>query len=364
MSTTLKFTVDGKEFNYPLVTGTENERGVDIAKLRADTGLITLDPGYGNTGSCQSGITYIDGDQVILRYGEIPIEEFAANPNFTEVSWMLIFGRLPKADELQRFRARLTANAHLHEAMKHHFEGFPANAPPMAMLSAMINTLGCFHTEAPNSRDDATFEESCAAIISKIRTIAAFIYRRGRGMPYIYADPKLRYCANLLHMMFSMPYEKHEIDPEIERALNLIFILHADHEQNCSTSTVRMVGSSKASMYASISAGVCALWGPLHGGANVEVLEMLGQIHSGGLSAEKYVEAAKQKGSGVKLMGFGHRVYKNYDPRAKMLQSVCETVFKKLNVRDPLLDIARRLEETALKDSYFIDRKLYPNVDF
>jgi citrate synthase len=213
-------------------------------------------------------------------------------------------------------------------------------------------------------KDEETFEEATARLISKIRTIAAFIYRRIHGLPYIYADPKLRYCANLLHMMYSMPYDKHVVDPEIESALNLIFILHADHEQNCSTSTVRMVGSSKANLFASCAAGVCALWGPLHGGANVEVLEMLGQIHKGGLSAEKYIEMAKQKGSGVRLMGFGHRVYKNYDPRAKMLQSVCESILKKLHVKDPLLDIARGLEELALKDSYFVDRKLYPNVDF
>jgi citrate synthase len=364
MSETVQLVVNGKTLQMPVVVGTEGERGMDIQKLRSDTGMITLDPGYGNTGSCQSGITYIDGDQGILRYRGIPIEEFAGNPDFIEVAWLLIFGRLPKADELQRFRVRLTANAHLNEAMKHHFEGFPTNAPPMAMLSAMINTLGCFHSEMFSIKDDEVFEETTARLISKIRTIAAFIYRRVHGLPYIYADPKLRYCGNLLHMMYSMPYDKYVVDPEIERALNLIYILHADHEQNCSTSTVRMVGSSKANLFASVAAGVCALWGPLHGGANVEVLEMLDQIHSGGLSAEKYLDLAKQKGSGVRLMGFGHRVYKNYDPRAKMLQAICDSVLSKLNVKDPLLDIARKLEEQALKDSYFIDRKLYPNVDF
>jgi citrate synthase len=364
MAETAQLVAGGKTLELPVVTGTEGEKGIDISKLRAETGMITLDPAYGNTGSCQSAITFIDGDQGILRYRGIPIEEFAKNPDFTEVAWLLIFGRLPKAEELQRFRNRLTANAHLHEAMKHHFEGFPANAPPMAMLSAMINTLGCFHAELTELRDEETFEEVIARLISKIRTIAAFIYRRVRGMPYMYADPKLRYCANLLHMMYSMPYDKYVVDPEIESALNLIFILHADHEQNCSTSTVRMVGSSKATLFASVAAGVCALWGPLHGGANVEVLEMLEQIHKGGLSAEKYLEAAKQKGTGVRLMGFGHRVYKNYDPRAKMLQAICDSVMRKLNVKDPLLDIARGLEEKALKDSYFVDRKLYPNVDF
>ena len=364
MSNSVQITAEGKTYTYPLVIGSEGEKGIDIAKLRADTGMITLDPAYGNTGSCQSAITYIDGDQGILRYRGIPIEEFAGNPDFIEVAWILIWGRLPKADELQRFRSLLTTNAHLNEAMKHHFEGFPTNAPPMAMLSAMINTLGCFHSDFFNMKDEGVFEEVTARLMSKVRTIAAFIYRRVHGLPYIYADPKLRYCGNLLHMMYSMPYDKYQVDPEIERALNLIFILHADHEQNCSTSTVRMVGSSKANLFASVSAGVCALWGPLHGGANVEVLDMLEQIHKGGLTAEKYIDLAKQKGSGIKLMGFGHRVYKNYDPRARMLQSVCESILKKLNVKDPLLDIARKLEETALKDAYFVDRKLYPNVDF
>jgi citrate synthase len=364
MSTEAQIIIDGKTLSYPVITGTEGERGIDISKLRGDTGAITLDPAFGNTGSCQSKITFIDGDQGILRYRGIPIEEFAGNPNFIEVAWLLIFGKLPTADELTRFRSHLTRSAHLNESVKYHFEGFPADAPPMAMLSAMINTLGCFHMKTFTTTDGPAFEEAIAGMISKIRTIAAFIYRRMNGLPYMYPNPQLKYCVNLLHMMFSMPYDEYEADPETVKALNLIFILHADHEQNCSTSTVRMVGSSKANLFASVSAGVCALWGPLHGGANVEVLEMLDQIHKGGLTAEKYVELAKQKGSGVKLMGFGHRVYKNYDPRAKMLQSICEGVLKKLNFKDPLLDIARRLEETALKDSYFVDRKLYPNVDF
>jgi citrate synthase len=364
MAESIQFSLDGKTYQYPVVTGTENERGIDITRLRSDTGLITLDPGYGNTGSCQSAITYIDGDKGILRYRGIPIEEFASHPNFIEVAWLLIFGRLPSEPELSRFRGRLTANAHLHEAMKHTFEGFPITAPPMAITSAMINTLGCFHPELYSLDDEVLLEEAAARLISKIRTIAAFTYRRVNGLPYIYADPKLRYCANFLHMMFSMPYEQHTVDQEIEDALNLIFILHADHEQNCSTSTVRMVGSSKANLFASCAAGVCALWGPLHGGANVEVLDMLEKIHAGGMTAEKYIELSKKKDNNIRLMGFGHRVYKNYDPRAKMLQSVCERVLKKLDLKDPLLDIARKLEELALKDDYFVARKLYPNVDF
>ena len=364
MADSIQISLDGKTYQYPLVTGTEHERGIDISRLRSDTGLITLDPGYGNTGSCQSAITYIDGDKGILRYRGIPIEEFANHPNFIEVAWLLIFGRLPNKVEKDRFSDRLTANAHLHEAMKHTFEGFPITAPPMAITSAMINTLGCFHSELYSLDDEVLLEEAAARLISKIRTIAAFTYRRVNGLPYIYADPKLRYCANFLHMMFSMPYQQHLVDQEIEDALNLIFILHADHEQNCSTSTVRMVGSSKANLFASCAAGVCALWGPLHGGANVEVLDMLEKIHAGGMTAEKYIELSKKKDNNIRLMGFGHRVYKNYDPRAKMLQSVCERVLKKLNVKDPLLDIARKLEELALKDEYFVARKLYPNVDF
>jgi citrate synthase len=248
--------------------------------------------------------------------------------------------------------------------MKHHFEGFPVTAPPMAITSAMINTLSCFHPEFLNIKDEESFEEAAARLISKIRTIAAMTYRRIRGLPYIYADPKRRYAANFLHMMFSMPYDEIEVDPEVEDALNLILILHADHEQNCSTSTVRMVGSSKANLFASCAAGVCALWGPLHGGANVEVLEMLDQIKAGGMTAEQYLDLAKKKESGVRLMGFGHRVYKNFDPRATMLRKVADKVFKKFNRKDPLLDIARKLEELALKDQYFVDRKLYPNVDF
>ena len=364
MADSIQLSLDGKTYQYPLVTGTEHERGIDISRLRSDTGLITLDPGYGNTGSCQSAITYIDGDKGILRYRGIPIEEFANHPNFIEVAWLLIFGRLPNKAEKDRFSDRLTANAHLHEAMKHTFEGFPITAPPMAITSAMINTLGCFHSELYSLDDEVLLEEAAARLISKIRTIAAFTYRRVNGLPYIYADPKLRYCANFLHMMFSMPYQQHLVDQEIEDALNLIFILHADHEQNCSTSTVRMVGSSKANLFASCAAGVCALWGPLHGGANVEVLDMLEKIHAGGMTAEKYIELSKKKDNNIRLMGFGHRVYKNYDPRAKMLQSVCEHVLKKLNVKDPLLDIARKLEELALKDEYFVARKLYPNVDF
>ena len=364
MARTAKLIIDGKEIELPIIVGSENEVGIDISKLRDQTGAITIDPSFGNTGACQSAITFIDGDQGILRYRGIPIEQMADKSRFIETAWLLIFGRLPKKDELARFSERLTRNAPLHEAFKHHFEGFPVNAPPMAMLSAMVNTLSCFHTEFLQLDDQEAFDEAAARLISKVRTIAAYSYRRSKGLPFIHPDPNLKYVANFLHMMFSEPYQQYIAPKEVEDALNLILVLHADHEQNCSTSTVRMVGSSKANLFTSCAAGVCALWGPLHGGANVAVLEMLEQIHKGGLTPEQCITMAKDKNSGFKLMGFGHRVYKNFDPRAKLLKASCDKVLKKLGVQDPLLDIAMKLEELALKDPYFVDRKLYPNVDF
>jgi citrate synthase len=364
MARTATITVGDKTINLPVVEGTEGEVGLDVAKLRSDTGAITLDPGYGNTGACESAITFIDGDAGILRYRGIPIEQLAGHSTFVEVAWLLMFGRLPKQSEFDGFRTKLRANAHINEAMKHHFQGFPATAPPMAILSAMINTLACFNPEMAEKTTDAEFEDVAARLISKVRTIAAYSYRRSNGLPFTYPDPKLRYVGNFLHMMFSMPYEPYVADPDVEAALNMILILHADHEQNCSTSTVRMVGSSGANLYASVASGVCALWGPLHGGANVAVLEMLDSIHKGGLSPEKCIEMAKDKKSQFRLMGFGHRVYKNFDPRAKILKASADKILSKMAVNDPLLNIAQKLEELALKDSYFVERKLYPNVDF
>jgi citrate synthase len=364
MARTATITVGDKKLEMPLLEGSEGEIGIDIAKLRAETGAITYDPGFGNTGACESAITYIDGDAGILRYRGIPIEQLAEKSSFIEVAWLLIFGSLPKKDQLDSFRGKLRANAHINEGMKHHFEGFPASANPMAILSSMINTLACFNTDMIDPVDDATFEDAAARLVSKVRTIAAYSYRRANGLPFIYPDPKLRYVGNFLHMMFSMPYEPHLADPDIEAALNMILILHADHEQNCSTSTVRVVGSSGANLFASIASGVCALWGPLHGGANVAVLEMLDSIHKGGISPEKCVEMAKDKKSSFRLMGFGHRVYKNFDPRAKILKASADKILAKVKVNDPLLDIAQKLEELALKDPYFVERKLYPNVDF
>lgn len=356
--------LEGKEYKFPVLEGSEGERAIDISDLRAKTGHITMDQGYGNTGSCESAITFIDGEQGILRYRGIPIEQFADGPTFTDVAWLLIFGRLPTASEYEEFSADLTRYASLDESMRHQFEGFPRSAPPMAILSAMINSLSCFHPELHELGDEESFRHAAAQLISKVRTIAAYAYRHSMGLPHIYPDPALKYVPNFLHMMFSQPYKQYICPQLVRDALNLILILHADHEQNCSTSTVRMVGSSKANLFASCAAGVCALWGPLHGGANVEVLTMLQQIHDGNLSPEEYVKLAKDKGSKVRLMGFGHRVYRNFDPRAKMLGAIAERLLPQLNVNDPLLNIARKLEEIALSDPYFKERQLYPNVDF
>ena len=351
-------------YQFPVIEGSEGERAIDISNLRAQSGHITLDPGYANTGSCESAITYIDGEQGILRYRGIPIEQFVDSPTFIEVALLLICGQLPNQVEYDAFSADLTRYANLDEGMKHQFEGFPRSAPPMAILSAMINALSCFHPELHELDDEAQFRHAAARLISKIRTIAAYAFRHSRGLPYIYPDPSLRYVPNFLHMMFSQPYKQYVCPDLVRKALNLILILHADHEQNCSTSTVRMVGSSGANLFASCAAGVCALWGPLHGGANVEVLTMLEQIHRGNMTPEDYVKLAKDKDSKVRLMGFGHRVYKNFDPRARMLSKVAQELVPQLCRDDPLLDIARRLEEIALSDPYFIERKLYPNVDF
>ena len=364
MTETVTLIIDGNEHTLPVVQGTEGERAVDISKLRAQTGLISLDPGYGNTGSCESAITFIDGEKGILRYRGIPIEQFEKKPNFVEVAWLLIFGQLPTPDEYTRFSDLLTHTANIDESMKHSFQGFPRSSPPMATLSAMINALSCFHPEFQEVDDLTQLEAVSARLISKIRTIAAYSYRRSRGKPLIYPDPKLRYVPNFLHMMFSQPYEEYICDGDTRDALNLLLILHADHEQNCSTSTVRMVGSSQANLFTSCAAGVGALWGPLHGGANVQVLKMLEHIHQGQMTPEEYVRRAKDKQSGERLMGFGHRVYKNFDPRAMVLQRIAERLFKRLKTDDPLLNIARKLEEIALSDSYFVERHLYPNVDF
>lgn len=357
-------TIGDQRIELPIHVGSEGERAVDITKLRDQTGYMTFDPSLANTAVCRSNITFIDGEKGILRYRGIPIEQFTAKPNFVEAAWMLIFGRLPRREELNRFSELLTANELLHEGVKHQFQHIPTDAPPMAILSATLSNLACYHQEFLSLEDEGSLEEVAARLISKVRTIAAFSYRRSLGLPFNYPDPHLRYCANFLHMMFSLPHSQYIVTREVEDALNLVFILHADHEQNCSSSTVRVVGSAKANLFASCAAGVCALWGPLHGGANVEVVEMLERIHKGGLSPEECLRHAKDKSNPFKLFGFGHRVYKNYDPRAKLLKQVSDKVFSQIKRQDPLLDIARKLEELALADPYFIDRQLYPNVDF
>jgi citrate synthase len=366
MSNTANLEIDGKTFSLPIVVGTEDEKAIDISELRARTGYITLDDGYGNTGSCQSQITFIDGEKGILRYRGIPIEQLAERSSFIETAYLLIYGHLPTRAELRRFSDLFTQNQYLHEDMIFHFQGFPSSAHPMAMLSAMINASSCFDEGLMHWQFGrrSEFDVYAARLISQVRTLAAFAHRKSRGLPLIYPKATYKYTANFLHMLFSMPYEDYELKPEVVHALDLIFLLHADHEQNCSTSTVRMVASSQANLFASAAAGVCALWGPLHGGANQAVIEMLQEIHAAGDDGSRFIAAAKDKNSGKRLMGFGHRVYKNYDPRAKIIKRACDDILKVLNVKDPLLDIAKRLEDSALHDEYFIERKLYPNVDF
>ncbi len=364
MSEQAKLQIGDKVYPLPIVVGTEDEHAVDITKLRQDSGYITLDDGYSNTGSCSSAITFIDGEKGILRYRGIPIEELAEKSTFIETAYLLIHGQLPTSQELRRFSELLTDNEMLHEDMKFHFEGFPPNAHPMAILSSMINAASCFHPRLMEGYRPERFEVQSARLISKVRTIAAFAYRKSRGLPIIYPKPVYKYTANFLHMMFSEPYQDYDLKPEVVRALDLIFLLHADHEQNCSTSTVRMIASSRANLFACAAGGVCALWGPLHGGANQAVIEMLQQIHHDGDDGSKFIAAAKDKKSTKRLMGFGHRVYKNYDPRAKIIKEQCDKLLSVLHIDDPLLAIAKKLEETALHDEYFIERKLYPNVDF
>lgn len=367
MNKEAKLDLDGKTYELPTVVGSEGEKAIDIASLRAETGYITLDDGYGNTGSCTSKITFIDGDKGILRYRGIPIEELAEKSTFIETAFLIIYGHLPNRAQLRHFSDLFTEFQFLHEDMKYHFESFPTNAHPMAILSAMINATSCFDEGLMNwqwGKANGQFDNYAAKLMSQVRTIAAYSYRKSQGLPLIYPKKTYKYTANFLHMMFSTPYEDYEPKPEVVKALDLIFLLHADHEQNCSTSTVRMVASSQANLFASASAGVCALWGPLHGGANQAVLEMLGEIHRNGDDGSGFIAKAKDKNSGKKLMGFGHRVYKNYDPRAKIIKKACDDVLAQLHINDPLLDIAKRLEQAALADPYFVERRLYPNVDF
>jgi len=354
---------DGKKFIYPVFEGSEGERAVNFTNLRKDTKLIGYDPGYGNTGSCISDITFIDGEAGILRYRGYPIDELANSCTFIEVAYLLVHGHLPNQSQLSHFSRLLNRNSLIHEDMRNFFRNYPEHAHPMAILSAMVVSLSSFYREL----DLSTGEEvdlTVARLLSKIRTLAALSYKQSVGEPHVYPSSKLTYVENFLNMMFYTPVANYEIDPITVRALNKLLILHADHEQNCSTSAVRLVGSSGANLYASISAGICALWGPLHGGANQAVIEMLEQIRNEGLSIDRCIERAKDKNDPFRLMGFGHRVYKSYDPRAKIAKQACEDVLNKLGVKDELLDIAMQLEERALNDDYFKERNLYPNVDY
>ena len=365
MSQTAEIIVDGKSIELPIVEGSEGEKAIDISKLRAQTGLITLDPGFKNTGSTRSAITFLDGEKGILRHRGYTIEDLAGKSTFLEVAFLLIYGELPSAEELANFRHKITTHTLVHEDIKKLLDGFPSNAHPMGVLSSLVTSLTAFYPESldPNRSSDEV-NLSIIRILAKMPTFAAWAYKNSMGHPVNYPDNKLDYCSNFLQMMFALPTEDYEIDPVVAKALDQLLILHADHEQNCSASTVRIVGSSQASLYASISAGINALWGPLHGGANQAVIEMLEAIKRDGGDTAKYIAKAKDKDDPFRLMGFGHRVYKNFDPRARIIKKAADDVLEKLGVNDPVLDIAKGLEEVALKDEYFVARNLYPNVDF
>ncbi|MDA7579810.1 MAG: citrate synthase [Crocinitomicaceae bacterium] len=361
-----KIELDGKKFELPITEGTENEKGIDISKLRAETGgYITLDPGFKNTGSTKSAITYLDGENGILRYRGYPIEQLAEKASFLEVSFLLIYGELPSKEELDSFKASITNHTLVHEDMKQFFEAYPAQAHPMGILASMVCSLSTFYPESldPNRTPEAK-DLTIHRLIAKLPTLAAWSFKNAMRHPFMYPKNNLEYCSNFMHMMFAMPTNDYEMDPVVVSALNKLLILHADHEQNCSTSTVRVVGSSHANLYASISAGISALWGPLHGGANQAVIEMLQKINDDGGDVDKWVAKAKDKNDPFRLMGFGHRVYKNFDPRATIIKGACDEVLEKMGVDDPLLDIAKKLEKVALEDEYFKARNLYPNVDF
>jgi citrate synthase len=364
MPQSARLSIDGTEHLLPLVVGTEGDRAVDITKLRETTGHITLDEGYVNTGSCQSAITFVDGEKGILRYRGIPIEQLAAKSTFVETCWLLIYGELPTREQLKSWSSLFTKYEMIHEGLYHHFDGFPSTGHPMAILSAMINAMSCYEPGLMEMEDASTVQVSAARLISKLRTIAAAAYKASIGQPIVYPKPHLDYCTNFLHMMFSIPFGDYEPDADFVAALQLILILHADHEQNCSSSTVRMVASSGANLFASCAAGVCALWGPLHGGANAAVVEMLQHLHDDNVDLKEYIARVKDKNSSLRLMGFGHRVYKSYDPRASIMKDTADKLLKKFKGADPLLEIAKRLEDVALNDPYFTERKLYPNVDF
>jgi citrate synthase len=361
MTDTIKLIYDGKEYELPVLEGSEGEKAIDISRLRADTGFITLDPGYANTGSCTSSITFMDGEKGILRYRGIPVEELAEKATFKETAYLLINGRLPNQEELTRFSVLLNDNSLVHEDLRAFYENFPRSSHPMGILSSMANALRSFYPELQNLEEEINL--TMTRLLSKIRTMAAMSYKISRGHKVVYPRPDLAYCANFLNMMFDSPVKPYELDKDVINALRVFWILHADHEQNCSTSAVRLVGSARVNLYAAISAGIAALWGPLHGGANQAVIEMLSNIAEKKNMA-RVIERAKDKKDPFRLMGFGHRVYKTYDPRARIMKKRCDQLLNKLKISDPLLDIAKELEVVARKDDYFVEHNLYPNVDF
>lgn len=365
MSETAKLEYDGKVYEIPVVTGTENEKGLDIKSLRADTGLITLDPGYKNTGSTSSAITFLDGEKGILRYRGYPIEQLAEQASFLEVVYLIIYGELPTTTELKDFKNSITNHTLVHEDMKHFYEAYPSKAHPMGVLASMVMSLSTFYPEShdPNRASEAV-DLTINRLIAKLPTLAAMAYKNSIRHPFIYPRNNLSYIENFLHMMFAMPTEEYVPNPVIVEALNKLLILHVDHEQNCSASTVRMVGSAQTNLYASVASGVAALWGPLHGGANQAVVEMLDKIMADGGDLDKWINKAKDKNDSFRLMGFGHRVYKNFDPRAKIIKKAADDVLEQLGINDPTLELAKRMEQVALEDPYFVERKLYPNVDF
>ncbi len=364
MAEVAKLRLPDQEVELPIIVGTEDERAIDISKLRAQSGYVTLDEGYANTGATTSGITFLDGEHGVLRYRGYAIDDLCEKCDFVEVAYLLLNGELPTNEQLAGFRARLAQHTMLHEDLKTFYNGFPRDAHPMAILSSVVGALSTFYQDSLDPHDPECVELGIARLLAKLPTIAAYSYKKSIGQPLIYPRNDLDYCGNFLHMMFAVPTEDYTMDPDFIQALNLLLICHADHEQNCSTSTVRLVGSSGANLFASISAGICALWGPLHGGANEAVVNMLEAIQRDGGNVKKYVDLAKDKTSNFRLMGFGHRVYKNYDPRATIIRKTCEHLLAKLERKDPFFEIAQELEQVALHDEYFIERKLYPNVDF
>jgi citrate synthase len=364
MSEIAELKLAGQTIELPVIVGSENEKGIDVSSLRGKTGYITLDNGYMNTGACSSAITFIDGEKGILRYRGIPIEVLAERSSFLETSYLLIEGKLPTREELDSFTNRVRRHTMIHEDIKRFYDGFPRDAHPMAILASVVSSLSTFYQHEESRPEAEQFALNSIRLLAKLPTIAASAYKKSIGKPLMYPQNHMSYCENFLHMMFSTPAEHYDVDPVMTETLNLLLILHADHEQNCSTSTVRMVSSSKANIFASITAGICALWGPRHGGANEEVIDMLTQMRDDGGGVKRYIDKAKDKNSTFKLMGFGHRVYKNFDPRANILKAACDKLLTRMKISDPLLDLAKELEEAALKDPYFVERKLYPNVDF